>query len=242
MKVFVAGGTGKTGRLVVQRLLEQGNHVVTIVRCADSLLANLSDPNRSQLTIVEASLLALSEETLASHVAGCEAIVCCLGHNLSLKGVFGPPYRLVTQAVQRLCRAAQSHQHASPIRFVLMNSAGVVDKSAGERVSIAESMVLGLLRVLVPPHADNEQAVRQLRRCGSVADSHVEWVAVRPDSLIDAAESSSYEVCSSPVRSAIFNAGITSRANVAHFIVALISDDDLWQKWKTQMPVIYNKD
>jgi hypothetical protein len=66
-------------------------------------------------------------------------------------------------------------------------------------------------------------------------------VAVRPDSLIDEREVTEYEVYASPIRSALFNAGKTSRINVSHFMADLMTDDSLWNKWKGQMPVIYNK-
>ena len=46
----------------------------------------------------------------------------------------------------------------------------------------------------------------------------------------------------SPTRCAIFNAGKTSRINVGHFMAALITDDNTWNLWKGQMPVIYNKE
>jgi hypothetical protein len=72
-------------------------------------------------------------------------------------------------------------------------------------------------------------------------DGAVEWVAVRPDSLINEDQVTEYEVHPSPIRSAIFDAGLTSRINVGHFMVDLITDDNLWTKWKGQMPVIYNK-
>ena len=41
-------------------------------------------------------------------------------------------------------------------------------------------------------------------------------------------------------RSPIFNAGKTSRINVANFITELVSNEELWNKWKYRMPVIYN--
>ena len=50
-----------------------------------------------------------------------------------------------------------------------------------------------------------------------------------------------YQVHHSPIRSAIFDAGLTSRINVGHFMADLITDDETWNKWKGQMPVIYNK-
>jgi hypothetical protein len=33
-----------------------------------------------------------------------------------------------------------------------------------------------------------------------------------------------------------------SRINVAHFMARLAVEDELWQEWKGQMPVIYNKE
>ena len=69
----------------------------------------------------------------------------------------------------------------------------------------------------------------------------MEWAAVRPDSLIDESEVTEYEVYASPIRSAISDAGSTSRINVGHFMADLITDDDTWYKWKGQMPVIYNE-
>jgi hypothetical protein len=68
----------------------------------------------------------------------------------------------------------------------------------------------------------------------------VEWVAVRPDSLIDDDVVSKYEIHPSPTRSAIFNSGKTSRINVGHFMAELMTDDAVWSAWKGKTPVIYN--
>jgi len=68
----------------------------------------------------------------------------------------------------------------------------------------------------------------------------IEWAAVRPDNLTDENGVTDYEVHPSPTRSAIFDAGLTSRINVGHFMADLIMDDDTWNKWKGKMPVIYN--
>ena len=72
-------------------------------------------------------------------------------------------------------------------------------------------------------------------------DKLIEWAAVRPDNLIDEDEVTPYDVYPSPIRSAIFDAGQTSRINVGYFMAELITEDDIWQKWQGQMPVIYNK-
>jgi hypothetical protein len=67
-------------------------------------------------------------------------------------------------------------------------------------------------------------------------------VAVRPDTLIDEAEVTEFSVHPSPIRSAIFDAGMTSRINVACFMANLVGDEELWNQWKGKMPVIYNRD
>ncbi|MFT5976107.1 MAG: hypothetical protein ACI9YO_002289, partial [Gammaproteobacteria bacterium] len=53
-----------------------------------------------------------------------------------------------------------------------------------------------------------------------------------------------YKAYPSPIRSAIFDAGKTSRINVANFMSRLILDPDIeqgiWKQWMRQMPVVYN--
>jgi hypothetical protein len=50
-----------------------------------------------------------------------------------------------------------------------------------------------------------------------------------------------YSLHKSPIRSAIFNPGETSRINVGDFMARLILDPYLWSNWQGQMPVIYNE-
>ena len=88
---------------------------------------------------------------------------------------------------------------------------------------------------------DNEQAADYLRTQIGQSDKHIEWVAVRPDGLINEDEVTAYEIYPSPIRSAIFNAGKVSRINVGHFMSELINDNKLWNEWKGQMPVMYSK-
>jgi hypothetical protein len=121
-----------------------------------------------------------------------------------------------------------------------MNTTGNQNKQADESVSIAQSFVIGLIRHLIPPHADNEEAAAYLQSHFGANQTSIEWTAIRPDSLVDEISVTDYQTHPSPIRSAIFDAGQTSRINVAHFISQLITDDHTWEKWKGQMPVIYN--
>lgn len=239
MTVLVVGASGATGRLLVRQLLDRGLNVKAIVRSPD----RLPDEVRSHrgLSVIHASVLDLSDGEMARHVSGCGALASCLGHNLSLKGIYGQPRRLVTDATRRLCDAIKANKPGRPVRFVLMNTAGNSNRDIPERVSFPQKCVIRLIRLLLPPHVDNEKAADYLRTEVGQKDAAIEWAVVRPDTLIDESEVSEYEVYPSPVRSAVFNAGRTSRINVAHFMAELITDDDTWNTWNGQMPVIYNR-
>jgi nucleoside-diphosphate-sugar epimerase len=235
---LVLGATGATGRWLVQDLLERGEEVRVVVRAAERLPAAVRE--HDGLSVTEAAVLDLTDDELAEQVRGCRAVASCLGHTLSLRGLFGPPRRLVTDATRRVCQAIRACAPSEPTRFVLMNTTGCVNQDLDEPLMGKERVALALLRTLLPPHADNEQAVEALRSGVGQNDPHVAWVAVRPDGLVDADAVTPYELHPSPTRSAIFDAGKVSRRNVARFMAELMLDDALWAEWQGRMPVIYS--
>ena len=239
MTTLVVGATGATGKFLVAELLGRGQKVKAVVRSTGKIpKAVRENPN---LSIIQANILEISDQEITEHVRGCSAVASCLGHRLSFKGVFGSPRRLVTEATRRLCDAVKVNGSAQPLKFVLMNSTGVRNRDLDEPVSIAQRCVVGLLRTCLPPHADNEDAADYLRTKIGQNDCAIDWVVVRPDSLIDQEVVTEYEVHASPTRSAIFGAGKTSRIHVGHLMADLIAEPKVWQEWKGRMPVIYNK-
>ncbi|WP_428304202.1 NAD(P)-dependent oxidoreductase [Lacipirellula sp.] len=236
--IIVLGATGATGRLVVAELLDRGESVRAVVRPGSKLPDALA--HRERLSVTRCDLLKLSEYEFETLVAGATAIVSCLGHHMSLHGIFGPPRRLVADSLRRVCRAIQAQPQSTPVRIVLMNTAGVSNRDVGEQVSLPQRVVITLLRLFLPPHADNELAANYLRLMFPSGDAALEWVVVRPDTLHNDAESAAYELHASPTRSAIFNAGKTSRPNVARCMADLLTNAALWHEWKTKMPVIYD--
>lgn len=238
MTTLVVGASGATGRLLVAQLLDRGEDVRIIVRSPDSLPEAFKA--NEHLTVIQASILDLSDVEMAQHVDGCDAVASCLGHNLTFKGMYGQPRRLVTDATRRLCCAIMANNPQKPVKYVLMNTTGNRNRDLDEPISFSQKSVVGLLRLILPPHADNEQAADYLRTEVGQDHSVIEWAAVRPDNLIDEPEVTPYEVYPSPIRSAIFDPGETSRINVGAFMAELITDDATWNQWKGQMPVIYN--
>lgn len=238
MTVLLLGGTGRTGLRTLRQLLDRGAEVRAIVRNRSKLPPDLAASPR--LTVIEASLLSLGDEELRRHLRGCDAVVSCLGHVLTLRGIFGPPLDLVARATRRLCRAIQALRPASPVRFVLMSSVSVHRPGAADaRRGAGERTFLWLLRGLVPPTRDNQRAADFLADCIGTGNDFVEWAVVRPDTLGEG-EVSSYALHQGLVNS-LSSPGSTRMANVAHLLCELATDRAAWAAWKGKLPVITDR-
>ncbi|HSR17943.1 MAG TPA: NAD(P)H-binding protein, partial [Ignavibacteriaceae bacterium] len=165
-------------------------------------------------------------------------VVCCLGHNITFKGIYGKPRELVSNAVKKITETIILTD--AKIKLILMSTTAFTNKEINEKNNLGEKIVFSLLEMLLPPHCDNMHAANYL--INNVGENEkIEWVAVRPDSLVNEDKESEYEIFESPVRSPIFNSGKTSRINVSHFMAELLCNDKLWQEWKFKFPVLYNK-
>lgn len=236
MTILVVGATGNTGRPLVEQLLAKNYEVRVIVRSPHKLPAEvLANPNT---TVIEASVLDLTDEEMAEHVKDCDVVVSCLGHVPNFKGIFGEPRKLCTDAVRRLCNAIGEHRPLEPTKFILMNTVAVRNPDLGERRSMIDRGLLTLLRYTMPAHRDNETAAAFLHSVVGKQNNHIEWCSVRPDSLIDA-DVSPYDISESPV-TGLFKGCPTARSNVAKFMTELIGNAELWSRWKFRMPVVMN--
>ncbi|HNP19852.1 MAG TPA: SDR family oxidoreductase [Fulvivirga sp.] len=239
MTTLVVGASGATGKHLVEQLLNEKQNVRVIVRFPEKLPESWRA--NDQLSIIQASVSHITIDEMSEYIQGCHAVASCLGHNINLKGLYGKPRRLVTDAARLLCNAITKNASDKPVKFVLMNTSGNRNRDLNEPISIGQKFVIALLRLLLPPHVDNEKAADYLRLNVGQNNNFIEWVAVRPDGLVNEDKVTEYEVYPSPTRSAIFNAGTVSRINVGHFMASLMVDNELWNKWKGQMPVIYSK-
>jgi nucleoside-diphosphate-sugar epimerase len=237
MKALVLGASGATGKLVVQHLLNKHIQVRVVVRESAIIPIQISD--NKNIEVIKGNINDFEIAKIKDLVKDCESVICCLGHNISFKGILGPPHKLVYNTVVKIIEALQSKE-LKP-KFILMSTTAYTNRKAGEVNSFGEKIVFSLLKVLLPPHKDNMLAADHLvYKLGST--DNIDWVAVRPDSLFDEENVSEYEVHNNKTRSPIFNPGKTSRINVSSFMVELITNDKLWQEWKYKTPVIYNKE
>ncbi|WKZ70972.1 MAG: NAD(P)H-binding protein [Melioribacteraceae bacterium] len=237
MKSLVLGASGATGKLVVQQLVQRKYHVRIVVREKANIPTQFSEDKN--IEIIKGNIYDFNIENIKNLLNDCDSLICCLGHNISFKGIYGSPHKLVSVTVAKIIEALQE-LNTKP-KFVLMSTTAYTNQKINEVNDLREKIVFSLLEVILPPHKDNMLAANQLvNKLGS--KSEIEWVAVRPDSLFDEENVSQYEIQNSKTRSAIFNPGKTSRINVSHFMAELVTNENLWQQWKHKTPVIYNKE
>ncbi len=236
--ILILGASGATGRLVVTQLLNHDTNVIAVLRPSSDVPAEFS--NYTNIKIVKLEILESSEAELSELLSNCDAVISCLGHNLTFKGIFGHPKLLVTNSIKNIAQAIEGLRQDRQVKFILMNTTGNSNRDIQEKPPLSQRIVISILRQVLPPHVDNEKAADYLRLNVGQGHKWIEWVAVRPDSLIDLESVSEYHLSESPTRNAIFDSGPTSRINVANFMSRLLFENGLWHEWKGRMPVIYN--
>ncbi|MGF1638746.1 MAG: NAD(P)H-binding protein [Cyclobacteriaceae bacterium] len=103
MWVLVVGASGATGKHLVEQLL-QSEHRIKIILRSTSIIPE-KWLGEEKLTIIRQNIPDISIEEMSSYLADVQAVASCLGHNLTLKGIFGKPRKLVTNTVQLICDA-----------------------------------------------------------------------------------------------------------------------------------------
>ncbi len=235
MKVLIIGASGATGKLVVQQLVKREIQVRMVVRKSSIIPVNISDDKK--IEVIKGNINDFDISKIIDLLRDCDSVISCLGHNVSLKGILGPPHKLVFNTVTKIIEALQSLNLNK--KFILMSTTAYTNKKIGEKETLGEKIIFSLLKVLLPPHKDNMLAANHLV-CVLGSKAKIDWVAVRPDSLFDEEKESLYEIHDCKIRSPIFNSGKTSRINVSRFMADLVTNDKLWQSWRHKTPVIYN--
>jgi hypothetical protein len=235
--VLLVGGTGRIGQRVLEQFLNRGIKVRVIVRSPQKLSENaLNNPN---LTVIDADLLSISDENLHFHVRDCDAVISCLGHVTSIQGVFGPPRDLVTRAMMMLCRALKALQPAKPVKLILLSSVSVNHpRGLDARRGRFEKGFVWILRGLIPPSKDNQQAANFLYDNIGTGNPFIQWAVIRPDTFREG-DVSEYTLHEGLV-SSLFAPDDTNMSNIAHFMCELVRDPKTWDDWKGKFPVIIN--
>lgn len=165
MRLVVLGATGPTGRVLTDQALAAGHHVTAVARRADTL------PPRPGLTAVAAD--ATREGALDTALTGADAVLSALGVRPSRA-----PVRLYSTGTGHVVAAMERHG----VKRLLAISSAVLDPAWRPSGEFFFNNVLDPLvnrRVARTAHED-------MRRMEALlADSAVEWTAVRPSGLFE---------------------------------------------------------
>ena len=94
---------------------------------------------------------------MISLLQDCNAIVSCLGHNITIRGIFGKPRNLVFDTIRNISEIVKEKADKK-VKLILMSTTGYTNTITGEKNSLGERIILSILKLLLPPHRDNVKA------------------------------------------------------------------------------------
>jgi putative NADH-flavin reductase len=205
MKIVIFGAAGATGRIAVERALEQGHEVTAFDRHTAPL--TIQHP---KLTLIQGDIFNPSQVEAA--IAGQDAVISVLGVR---PGVTTP---VCSEGTEHIIKAMQK----LGVKRFICQSAFVVAALDGEWGEIPWMVpILPLLPKVKAMFADKviqEQEIRQ---------SNLDWIIVRPATLTDGPETGEYKV-GAPLHMGLMPK--ISRADVADFLLKQVSDNTYLHK------------
>jgi len=209
MKVIIFGATGPTGRELVARALEKGHDVTAFARNPKGL--GMEEEEGFRIVTGDA----LQPKTVDRAMKGQQAVLCAIGPRAHT-GTGETPSNVCSVATRHIIEAME---HTGTKRLVTLSSVGVGD-SRGKRQA---GMFFGLLQeaFIVPLFLKAQFKDKELQE-EYVRDSSVDWVIVRPTSLVDRPATGKFQVA----KNGETVPGRISRADVAAFMVDQLTSNE----------------
>jgi len=162
MKLAIFGGSGKTGRFLLEKALQQGHDVVALARTPSKV--TVQHPN---LTIIQGDSQDLT--TVERVVSGADAVISVLGRTNNA------PEMTITISTQNIINAMEKF---TVRRLVIVAGAGVGDPK--DKPGFIDGVFKFLLGVLSKNAVTDMIQVTELVRA-----SGLEWTIVRAPMLTD---------------------------------------------------------
>jgi putative NADH-flavin reductase len=197
VKVLIIGATGSTGRILLEKALEQGHQVTALVRNPSAVAPREYGPR-----VLGGNVL--DPEALEAAVAGQEAVLSALGTHST------KPTTLFSASTANLVDAMKKH---GVRRLVCLTGVGAGD-SKGHVGFLYDRIFLPL--VLRNQYEDKDRQEEILRGSG------LEWVIVRPARVTNKRATGEYQVFLSGDS---YKATTISREDVADFMLAQLTED-----------------
>jgi putative NADH-flavin reductase len=205
-KVLIIGANGGIGRCCVEQALNAGHQVTAVLRNPANL--NL---NHAQLQIVKGDLM--QPETFESYLEDQDVVISAIG----VKGGFGSdkPTTLYSQGNANLLKAMQGKR----VKRIFFISASAVEVSPALSFFIRFMVKYVVQKLLRHMYAD------LLRMETIVRASDTNWTIIRPPELTNKPVTGRYRYA---VNKFLKDALKISRADVAHFMLSHIADEETY--------------
>ena len=199
MNIAVFGGTGQTGKRIVEQALELGHSVTVLARTPEKM--NISHP---KLEVIQGD--ALVSEDVFSILPECDAVLCALGG----EGLKDCTSR--TKATQHIISGMKKHS----VPVIVVCSVLGLGKSSQHLSFMSKLFTKILLKNPMIDHGAQEEIV---------LNSELEWVIIRPPRLIDGAKTEKYKLVEETEEG--FVGTQVSRADVAHSMLVALNNKEL---------------
>lgn len=200
MQIAVFGATGRTGRPLIDQVLDRDHEVIAFVRAATGLPAAVRDDDRVTVIEGDAYTGAGVEHAIAGDGTPVDAAVSVLGQTSN------GPDDLLTEAGQHILAAMDEH---GVDRFVTLVGAGVREK--GESVTLGGRLMGTLLKLVARSVLEDAET-----HVETVKASDARWTVVRGPRLTEGAYTGEFDH-GTDLRLGMRDTA--ARANVAAFIL-----------------------
>ena len=204
MKIFLIGGTGKTGREIVKQGLERGHIITTLVRNPDRF--KLKNPN---LEIIKGNVLVL--DSFDKDVQGKDAVISALGHKR-----YFIPTKILSKGTTNIIEAMNKNNVK---RFICITSLGVNDS----RFKLGLYYTLFTIPIILFFYFLDKSKQEKL-----IMKSDLDWTIIRPGQLTNGKKRNNYQH-GLTVGNYILTKMI-SRASVADFMLNQLEDQTYIRK------------
>ena len=196
MKLVVLGGTGGTGRQIVQQALEAGHDLIVLARDP----ARVPTPHQ-RLRVVEGDVA--DTQKMVEAMRGQDAVISALGRGLSFKS---------EHLMERSVPGILSSMTTAGVRRLLFTSAWGVGDTQQDAPLLPKIFFNTLLRGIYADKLAGDELIRK---------SDLDWTNVLPTKLHDGPFTRRYRTGE---RLPMKGMASISRADTAHFILDRLND------------------
>jgi putative NADH-flavin reductase len=204
MQLAIIGGTGKTGRALIEQGLEAGHSITALVRNPKKL--KITHP---RLKVVTGNVLDV--ETLNMAFQGKDAVLSALGHKQ-----FFIKTSILSRGTENMIKAMEVNNIK---RFICITSMGINDS----RFKLGLYYTLFVIPVILFFYFRDKAKQEKL-----IMNSGLDWTLVRPGQLTNGKKRTRYRV-GEKLGSYILTLMI-SRADVAHFMLEQLTSSAYLKK------------